>query len=175
MRMSVIGLPGSGKSTLASEVSRELDIPHIHIDRFWFAAGGRLDANPVEKDRVRAYVKEKVVEAIQQPAWVSDGLYARVQPLIAERADVIVFLDIPVRELLWNHMVRMFRRKSRHIELSIWNDIDFLREILYRRFRKGTLKKIQRIVEDNKEKTIVLRSRKEIARYLDSMRKESGA
>ena len=129
----------------------------------------KLDATEEEKEKFRAHVKAKVIYAIQGDGWVSDGFYSRVQPYIAERADTIIFLDFPVWQLLLNHISRTFQRRKRHIQLSLWQDITFLKEILYRRFRKGTIQKMQILLEQNKTKVVVLRSRKEIASYLNSL------
>jgi adenylate kinase family enzyme len=106
MRISIIGLPGSGKTTLANAISEKLSIPHIHLDRFWFEAGGREGSRttpPDEMEIIRAYIKEKVTPLIAEDSWVSDGFYPRIQTLIAERVDKIVFLDVPLWTRLMNH------------------------------------------------------------------------
>lgn len=95
MRITVIGLPGSGKSTLARAISKKLGIPHIHLDRFWFEAGGRKGPETTPNlAEVRAHVDARAREAIAAPAWVSDGFYNRLQSEIAERADTIMYLAI---------------------------------------------------------------------------------
>ena len=106
MRISIIGHSSGGKSTLAKRISENLCIPHIHIDRFWFEAGGaKLKPSDVEgMKKARAYIKENVENFIKQDSWVSDGWYHKVQPMISERADHIIFLDIPLYRRLLNHL-----------------------------------------------------------------------
>jgi adenylate kinase family enzyme len=167
MRITILGLPGSGKSTLAKNISEKLGIPHIHIDRFWFKAGGRIQASDTEKERVRAEVLKDVTEAIKQEEWVSDGLYSYAQKVIAKEADVIIFLNIPLRSLFINHATRMMHRSTRHAELTIWDDLLFFPEILKR--SKKSIKKIYPILEAYPEKVVTLTSREEIAAYLSKI------
>lgn len=169
MRISIIGLPGSGKSTLARRVSAQLGIPHIHLDRFWFEAGGLTlkKGDMVERDRIRASVRAHVEKAIAQDAWVSDGFYAHVQPDIAGRADVLIYLASPFLVRLINHLSRTFRRHERHSELSMLDDLLFVGELVTRTFRTGP--KIKRLIAQFPEKLVVLRSRREVERYLSSL------
>jgi adenylate kinase family enzyme len=119
MRITIIGLSGSGKSTLARAISNKLSIPHIHLDRFWFEGGGKTGEHDTpDIERVRAYVREKTLEAIAVDSWVSDGFYSRVQPEIAEQADVVLFLDIPLWKRLLSHAKRMLQPATRHKELN---------------------------------------------------------
>ena len=169
MRISIIGLPGSGKSTLARLISERFSVPHIHIDRFWFEAGGRDDYNTPGIENVRAKVKQKVSEAISSNEWVSDGVYSRVQPEIARRADLVIFLDIPVWRRLLNHTKRLFQRSNRHKETSIVDDLQFYYGILRRQFT--ALPKIRRLVIEFRPKVVILRSRREIDEFLRFLKK----
>ncbi|KND50419.1 MAG: DNA topology modulation protein [Parcubacteria bacterium C7867-007] len=168
MRVTILGLPGSGKSTLARKISEKLNIPYIHIDRFWLEAGGGHNSKTTpDPEKAHANVREKVLEAIQAESWVSDGVYRLVQPEIANRADAVVFLDIPLWERLLNHAARTIHRKSRHDEMTFWGDMSFFLEIVSRDLRKKG--KIQSLVESYKSKAIILKSRKAIANYLGTL------
>lgn len=167
MRISIIGLSGSGKTTLAEIISKKLSIPHIHLDRFWFEAGGiEVDKNESaeEGERVRFCMREKVLKELSADSWVSDGFYSRLQPEISSRADVVLFLDIPLWRRLLNHAKRMLRRSDRHKEVNIWDDLVFFLEIVRRTFVKGP--KLRKFVNEYRDKVIVLKSREDICRYL---------
>jgi adenylate kinase family enzyme len=169
MRISIIGLPGSGKTTLAKKISTKLGIPHIQIDRFWFESGGpavTYHTPEEELTNIRAKVREKTLAAIAADAWVSDGFYSRVQPEIADRADMIIFLDIPLFRRMLNHAVRVLTT-TRHAELTLWDDIKFFVEIVRRNFRHGS--KLRQFVAERKDRITVLRSRNAIDRYVESI------
>ena len=169
MKISIIGLPGSGKSTLAKAIHEKLNIPHIYIDRFWLEAGGeetKRGDNP-ERNRVREYVKERVREAIAQESWVSDGFYSRLQSEVASSADILVFLDIPIMERLLNHIVRTFTERKRHAEVSFWDDVRFIPEVVRRTFRTGP--KLKAFVLQYPDKLKILRSRREIAAFIHTL------
>ena len=169
MRISIIGLPGSGKSTLARLISHKLAIPHIHIDRFWFEAGGRDGYYTPNIENVRARVRQRVFEAISADEWVSDGAYSRVQREIATRADVVIFVDIPLWKRLLNHTKRLFERSNRHKETSVLDDLQFYYGILRRQFT--TLPKVRKLAMEFGAKVVTLRSRGEIDEFLQSLKK----
>jgi adenylate kinase family enzyme len=168
MRITIVGLPGSGKSTLARAISEKLGIPHIQLDRFWFEAGGRNGAHDTPNiEAVRKHVDEEARKAIAGESWVSDGFYSRLQPDIAARADVVIYLSVPLTSRILNHLSRTLKRGGRHPEVSFWDDVRFLPEILKRTFRTGP--KLRTFIAEHPDKVVVLRSRKEIAEYLNSL------
>lgn len=169
-RVSIIGLPASGKSTLADAISKRLSISHIHIDRFWFEAGGlnlKIDSSKDAKDRVRATVKEKVKEAISDNTWVSDGFYSQIQSEIAERSDQIIFLNIPFWQTLLNHGKRMCRPITRHSELSWWHEVTFFFDMIRRFFVHRP--KILKFINENRAKVVTLKNFTEVREYLEGL------
>lgn len=168
MRISIIGHSGSGKSTLAKKISEKLNIPHFQIDRFWFeAGGGKIKSSDLKKtEKVRAYIKEKVESFAEQDSWVSDGWYSRVQPIISQRADHIIFLQIPLYRRLFNHLLRIFK-SDRHPELTKWDDIKYFYEIIIRTFKRNP--KMRKYLEEHSTKVKILRNYKETEKYLDTL------
>ena len=168
MRIQIIGLSGSGKSTLAHKMSEKLQIPYLQIDRVWFEAGGHKSqqSDVEDRERVRSYIKVKVENFIIQDAWVSDGWY--VHELIAERADQIIFLDIPLGMRLANHLRRTFF-SERHSELTKWDDIKFVYQIVRRTLKHGP--KMREFVKENASKVKTFNTYKEIDSYLAGLKK----
>jgi len=169
MKITIIGNCASGKSSLARKISEILNIPYLQLDDLWFGAGGHKwkkgDVEGIEK--IRSYTREHVEKFIRQESWVSDGWYKRVQLLITEKADQIIFLDIPLWKRLLNHLIRMFFSK-RHKGLSKWDDFKFIFEIIHRTSTHGV--DMKKFVDENKNKAIILRSHKAADRYLTSLK-----
>ena len=169
MKISIIGQPGSGKSTLASKISKKFNIPHLQLDRFWFESGGnKLKLGDIEgTEKSRAYMKEKVISFINEhDFWVSDGTYPRVQSIIVEHADYVIFLDIPLHRRLFNHMKRTFKNE-RHKELTKWDDFKFIYQIIRRTFIKGP--KLKQFVLDHPDKIKIYKNYKDIESYFNNL------
>ncbi|NQV88362.1 MAG: AAA family ATPase [Parcubacteria group bacterium] len=168
MRITILGLPGSGKTTLAEKIAEKKQIPHIHIDRFWLENGGGVNSQTTPNpEQTHARVREKVLEAIQKESWVSDGFYSRIQPEIAERADIVIFLNIPLWRRMLNHTWRVINRSKRHEEVTFWRDLAFFLEMIGRESTK-TLK-INNFLKLYRSKTVILRSRREIDQYVANL------
>ena len=173
MRISIIGHSGSGKTILAKEISESFSIKHIQLDRFWFEAGGLDIMNKKspefesEHERVRRYIKKNILKAISSDSWVSDGFYSNIQPEIANKADVVIFLDTPLWRRLLNQVKRVIGQADRHSELNAWNEFTFFFEIIRRHF--AFRPKFQEFFSKYKNKVVTLRSRQEIREYVNTL------
>jgi adenylate kinase family enzyme len=99
----VVGSSGSGKTTIAAALAERLRVPHIELDAIhWGPNWSALD-DETFRDRVR--------EATAADGWVCDGNYSAVRPIVLERADTVVWLDLPLRTCL----ARMLRRAAGRI------------------------------------------------------------
>lgn len=172
MRISIIGQPASGKSFLAERISKQFGIQHIHIDRIYFEVRGRgrRPKTEEEKSRIRAHIKEKVEALIVQDSWVSDGWYSRVQPQITERADAVVYLDVPLMKRLCNHLYRA-TFEDRHEELAKWDEVRFIGDMFKRMFTHRP--KMERFARENAAKVIRLKSHKEADQYFEELQKKN--
>ena len=84
-RISIIGGSGSGKSTLATILSKELDIPAIHLDAI------NYNANWVEIDKTE---REKIIlERANEEKWIIDGNYNKTLKERLDKADLVIWLN----------------------------------------------------------------------------------
>ncbi|PJI91011.1 AAA family ATPase [Luteimicrobium subarcticum] len=108
-RVAVAGVSGSGKTTLAGRVGAVLGLPHTEIDGLFHGPGWTR----------RPEFLDDVAALLAQDAWAVEYQYRQVRPRIAERAEVVVWLDLPTRVTMWQVVVRTVRRRVRRVEL--WN------------------------------------------------------
>jgi adenylate kinase family enzyme len=108
-RVLVAGTSGSGKTTLAVAISESLRIPHIEIDSLFH--GPAWTPRPTFEEDVRRFAAEA--------AWVTEWQYGQVRALLAERADLMVWLDLGRVTVMRQVVRRTLWRRLRRTEL--WN------------------------------------------------------
>lgn len=108
-RILVVGTSGSGKTTLAAKIAARTGIPHTEIDGLYHHAG--WTPNPRFEEEVQA--------VIAGDAWITELQYRVVRPMLAERAQLLIWLDLPRRVVLRRIVVRTVQRSVLRIEL--WN------------------------------------------------------
>lgn len=108
-RVIVAGTSGSGKSTLAARIAREAGLPYVEIDGLFHGPG--WTPRPEFDDEVAALAASE--------RWVTEWQYASARPVLAARADLVVWLDLPRRVVMRRVVRRTLRRRIRREEL--WN------------------------------------------------------
>ena len=103
---------GNGKTTLGRELARRLDVPFVELDALVHGPGWVETPD----DELRA----KVEPIVASDGWVIDGTYQRkLGDLVLDAADVVVWLDLPIRIWLPRLVRRTVRRAWRREQL--WN------------------------------------------------------
>ena len=83
----IVGSPGSGKSTLALELGDNFGLRVIHMDQLYWLPGWTA--------RESDALPDIVAEAIRLDGWIFDGNNSRTLPLRGEKADTLIYLDLP--------------------------------------------------------------------------------
>ena len=103
-RVLVAGTSGSGKTTVARRVADVLGLEHTEIDALFHGPGWTP----------RPTFSDEVEQLAARPGWVTEWQYDVVRPLLAARADTLVWLHLPrctvMRRLLWRTVSRRLRR-----------------------------------------------------------------
>lgn len=108
-RVLVAGASGAGKTTLAIELARRLGVRHTEIDALFHGPGW------VPRPDFVADVQALVA----QQAWTTEWQYDGVREVLADRAELVVWLDLPRWLVLAQVTRRTLRRRLRRQEL--WN------------------------------------------------------
>jgi adenylate kinase family enzyme len=113
-RVAVIGGSCSGKTTVSSALAARLGVPHVELDAL------HHDANWTEAPAELFQQRVKAALAVSPDGWVVDGNYfGKLGGFVLERADTVVWLDVPYATVIGRVLWRTWSRLVRSTEL--WN------------------------------------------------------
>lgn len=119
-RVLVAGTSGAGKTTLGAAIGASLNLVHVEIDALFH--GPNWTARPQFTAEVDAFSR--------QDRWVTEWQYQAVRQLLAERADLMVWLDLPRWQVMQQVTIRTVRRRLRRQEIWNGNHEPSLRKLL---------------------------------------------
>jgi adenylate kinase family enzyme len=166
-RVLVNGTSGSGKSTLARLIGEQLDLPYTELDSLFHGLGW------VPRETFR----EDVDRFSSQDRWVTEFQYDPVRPMLAERADLFVWLDLPRRLVMMRLLRRTLSRRWRRT--ALWNGereaplhtffTDPEHVVRYAwRGHGSTRERAHAVMQTHPDLVVVrLRSAREVVRWLD--------
>ncbi|MGD9990349.1 AAA family ATPase [Pseudonocardia sp.] len=108
-RVVVAGTSGSGKTTLAARIGRRLGVEHVEIDALFHGPG--WTRRPTFLADVEGFTA--------RPGWVTEWQYSSARDLLADRCDLMVWLDPPHATVLRQVTARTLRRRLQREVL--WN------------------------------------------------------
>ena len=172
-RVLVAGTSGSGKTTLAARVSVVLGLPHVEIDALFHGPGWTpLETFPAEVERFSS-----------GPAWVTEWQYDAVRDLLAARADLLVWLDLPRRTVMRQVTSRTVRRRLRrerlwngNLEQPLWTvltDRDHIVRWAWSTHHQSAVR-VPRLLQERPDLPVVrLRTRDEARRWVEGPLREA--
>ncbi len=101
-RVVVFGASGSGKTTLGRWLSVQFALPFTDLDDVFWRPGW----TEIPPTQFRAAVAALAVG----DRWVIAGNYSKARDLLWPRADTLVWLDLPLVQVLWRTAVRATRQ-----------------------------------------------------------------
>jgi len=110
-RISIVGVSGSGKTTVGRRLAASLGIPFIELDAIFHQAGWR--------DLPTDEFRRRVRDAVATDGWVVDGNYQAVSDLVWDRADTVIWVDLPRFVIMRRIVARTVLRALTGEEL--WN------------------------------------------------------
>jgi adenylate kinase family enzyme len=108
-RVLIAGTSGSGKSRLARRIAAILDLGYVELDALHH--GANWTPRPGFLEDVEGFADGS--------RWVTEWQYPAVRELLAERADLLILLDLPRRLVMARIVRRTLARRLRRTEL--WN------------------------------------------------------
>lgn len=160
-RISIVGGSGSGKSTLCNILSKELNLPAIHLDAINF------NSDWVEIDKTE---RDKIISAkSSEDKWVIDGNYSKTLKERFEKTDLIIWLDYSTFTQLKGIFKRFFKTHNKEKP-----EIPGCKERLNFTFIKYVAtynKKKRHIIVDtlenvSKDKVLIFKKQKDLNKWL---------
>ena len=108
-RVLVSGTSGAGKTTVAARLAPLLGVPHVELDAL--RHGPHWAPRAAFADDVRAFSA--------RPGWITEWQYDEIKWDLADRADLVVWLDLPRTAVLRQVVRRTVVRRLRRAQL--WN------------------------------------------------------
>lgn len=102
-RFLILGCGGSGKSTFSRRLSDATGLDLYHLDSLYWKPGWNRTAPPEWEITVR--------KIISTDSWIIDGSYYGTLDLRLQRADAVVFFDMPRIVCVW----RVFKRRLQNL------------------------------------------------------------
>jgi adenylate kinase family enzyme len=126
-RISVAGDSGSGKTTVSRGIAARLGLTHVELDDLFH--GPNWSEPPKEEFR------RGVAETLDGlDGWVADGNYTgSLGSVVLERAELLVWLDLPLRVCLRRIWTRTLRRIRTREELWTSKNRETLRGTFFSR------------------------------------------
>lgn len=143
-----------------------LALPVVHIDsHYWRSAGGaRIESTPEQWSACHK-------DLIAADQWVTDGMKLGVFVERLQRADTVVYLDLPTRACLSGIVRRRIRYHGQvRPDLGVYDRInwEFVRWICS--FRRRQRPRILTLLRTFDGGVVVLQSRRDVRRFLATIR-----
>jgi adenylate kinase family enzyme len=168
-RIAIAGAPGAGKTTLAGRLAPRIDASAVELDEL--AHGPRWTIRPEFLADVDAFTSGA--------RWITEWQFDDARPLIASRADTMVWLDLP-RWLVMGRLLRrcVVRQRRREVlwggnrEPPLWTVVVDPNHMLRWGWRSIRLVRDQVLAAEREYpslRIVRLRSRADVERFADDL------
>lgn len=172
-RILIVGNSGSGKSTFGKLLSRKLNLPLIHLDKYFWKPGWEPTYNEEWNEVIR--------DMTAKDKWIIEGNYTRTFKMRALRSDYIYFYDYSSILCLYRIYKRVIKSK---LKLEIRTDMadgcyepwiidsEFTKFVWnYNKVIRPRMYSILEEVNYDKNNLIIFSCRKEFKEYVKNLNK----
>ena len=166
-RISIVGGSGSGKSTLCNILSKELNLPAIHLDAINFNANW-VEIDKDERDNIISTKSE-------EEKWIIEGNYNKTLKERFDKADLIIWLDYSTFMQLKGVLKRYFKtRNNERPEIPGCKerlDFNFIKYVAtYNKKKRHVI--VDYLKDVPKEKVLIFKRQKDLNKWLNEVTKK---
>ncbi len=160
-RISIVGGSGSGKSTLCDVLSKELNLPAIHLDGINFKENW-IQIDKEERDKI-------ISNKSSEDKWIIDGNYNKTLKERFDKADLIIWLDYSTSAQLKGVLKRFIKTHNKErAEIPGCKerlDFTFLKYVItYNKKKRPTI--VDNLKNIPKEKVLIFKKQKDLNKWL---------
>ena len=160
-RISIVGGSGSGKSTLCNILSKELNLPAIHLDAINYKPNW-VEIDKEERDKI-------ISNKSEEDKWIIDGNYNTTLQERFDKADLIIWLDYSTIKQLKGVIKRYLKTYNKERpEIPGCKerlDFTFIKYVLtYNKKKRPVI--VEYLKNMPKEKVLVFKRQKDLNKWL---------
>jgi adenylate kinase family enzyme len=169
----VVGVSaGVGKTTFSRQLGELLGKRVYHLDAYYW--------KPNWVEATLEEFAEAQRKIVMDPEWIIEGNYSNTWEIRTDRADTIIYLELPLRTCLYRVLKRFFTNIGQKrddlgggcTEKIDWTFIKFIISTYHERKNKMEMRFKEFLTTDPTRKIIQLKSKKEISHFLESLENE---
>ena len=171
-RIMVIGISaGVGKSTFARSLGEAIEYEVYHLDALYWRSGW------VEAPKEEFRSAQKKIADMEE--WIIEGGYSHTYDIRTDRADTVIYLELPLHVCLFRVVKRWFTYRGQTrpdigegcLEKIDWAFIKFIWTTYYPR-KRNMAERLQKFQSVGPNKRIIeLKSKREIKSFLEKLNK----
>jgi len=160
MKILIIGIVASGKTTLATKLSKELNIKSYEIDS--------IVHDDVKKEKRSINRQINIINNIdKEKDWIIEGTLRKHLYFLLEKADKIIYIDIPLKERK-KRIIKRYIKQKLGIEKSNYKPTLKMLFNMYKwtnNYEKNKYNFEQKLI-NYKSKVIILNDTKDLENYV---------
>ena len=163
-KIHIMGCPGTGKSTLANKLASKINSQFYDLDDIIWLRKYDKKRNVKEK-------KKLLEKIINNKRWVIEGVSRSWIKKSLDKADLIIFLDLPIRiityRLVKRYLHRKFIKKSNNNE-SFKDNLELAR-LSHKLMKESEYEKhsFNWILKNYRKKVLHFKNQRQIDKFID--------
>ena len=172
-RIAIIGNAGSGKSTLTQKLHTITNLPVYYLDQYFWKPGW-VRTDPDEYKKMHDAICDK-------DSWIIDGINLRVMEYRIQRADMIIFLDMPRYLCFYRIFKRTFKNYGKETASSPkgcperfnWEFIKFLKWVwdFNKKYPTAIMELLQKY--SDQKQIHVFKSQQEVDAFISDFKRDA--